>query len=202
MLADIRQARAEGRRADEATAERRARPDALRRSNPYYRVYETQDGYIALACLNNRLRRSAARVLGIEDPRVEGESFNVEHLGDDETLVLSELIIAIFSHKTTEEWVQLMDAAGVPCGAVKMTAELFDDPHVMAENMLVELEHPVLGTVKMANSPLRMSGGETGTRRSSPSLGQHTREYLGELGFSDDEIVELEAVKVVRTWAG
>jgi crotonobetainyl-CoA:carnitine CoA-transferase CaiB-like acyl-CoA transferase len=109
--------------------------------------------------------------------------------------------MAIFSHKPTEEWVKLLDAAGVPCGPVKMTAELFDDPHVAAENMLVELEHPVLGTVKMANSPLRMSGGETGTRRSSPSLGQHSREYLSELGFSSEEIAELEATKVVRSWA-
>ena len=201
MLADIRKARAEGKRADEATAERRAKPDALRRSNPYYRIYETQDGYIALACLNNRLRRAAAGVLGIEDPRVEGDYFKVEQLGDDETVVLSELIMAIFSHKPTEEWVKLLDAAGVPCGPVKMTAELFDDPHVAAENMLVELEHPVLGTVKMANSPLRTSGGETGTRRSSPSLGQHSREYLSELGFSSEEIAELEATKVVRSWA-
>ena len=202
MLADIRQARSEGKRADEATAERRSRPDALRRSNPYYRIYETQDGYIALACLNNRLRRAAAGVLGIEDPRVEGDSFNVEHLGADETLLLGELIIATFSHKTTDEWVQLMDVAGVPCGPVKMTAELFDDPHVIAENMLVEVDHPVLGKVKMANTPLRTSAGETGTRRSSPALGQHTREYLAELGFSDQEVADLETAKVVRSWGG
>ena len=201
MLADIRQARAEGKRADEVTAERRARPDALRKSNPYYRIYETQDGYIALACLNNRLRRAAAAVLEIEDPRVEGNEFNVELLGPDETLVLGELIIARFSYRTTDEWVALFDAAGVPCGAVKMTAELFDDPHVAAEGLLVDLEHPVLGTVKMANSPVRMSGGETGTRRSSPALGQHTREFLAELGYSDAEVAELEAAKVVRSWA-
>ena len=202
MLADMRQAVAEGKRPDEVTAERRARPDALRQANPYYRVYETADGYLALACLNNRLRRAATAVLGVEDPRVEGDAFNVEHLGHDETVVLSELIKATFSHRTTQEWVDLFDAAGVPCGPVKMTAELFEDPHVQAEGLLVDLEHPTLGTIKAANSPVRMSGGETGTRRSSPALGQHTREYLGELGFSAGEVAALEAAKVVRSWPG
>ena len=202
MLADIAEARAQGKRADEVTAERRARPDALRRSNPYYRIYETKDGYIALACLNNRLRRAAARVLEIDDPRLAGDEFNVEQLGPDDTVVLQELINAAFSYRSTDEWVELFDAAGVPSGPVKMTAELFADPHVEAEGFLVELEHPVLGPVKMANSPVRMSGGETGTRRSSPALGQHTREFLGELGFSAEEIGQLEADGVVRSWSG
>jgi len=202
MLADIREARAQGKRPDEVTAERRARGDVLRRSNPYYKIYETADGYIALACLNNRLRRAATVVLGVEDPRVEGDEFNIESLSKDETIVISELIAAIFSGKPTDEWVALFDAAGVPSGAVKMTAELFDDPHVRAEEFLVDFEHPTLGTVKQANSPVRMSGGETGTRRSSPALGQHTREFLDELGFNEAEIRELEAAKVVRSWQG
>jgi len=202
LLADMREARAKGESAHEVTAERRARPDALRQANPYYRVYETADGYIALACLNNRLRRAATRVLGVEDPRVEGDAFNVEDLGPDETVVLSELIKAIFSHRPTDEWVELFDAAGVPCGPVKMTAELFEDPHVLAEDLLVDLEHPVLGTVKAANSPVRMSGGETGTRRASPALGQHTREFLAELGYTAAEVAALEAAKVVRSREG
>lgn len=202
MLADIRQAKSEGKRPDEITAERRARGDVLRRSNPYYKIYETLDGYIALACLNNRLRRGATKVLEVDDPRVEGDQFNLDQLGDDETLILTELITAIFSGRTTDEWVALFDAAGVPCGPVKMTAELFDDPHVKAEGFLVELEHPTLGAVTMANSPVRMSGGETGTKRSSPALGQHTREFLSEIGYTEAEVVELEAAKVVRAWDG
>ena len=200
MLRDIREARAQGNRADEATAERRSRGDQLRRGNPYYKIFETADGYIALACLNNRLRRAAAGVLGVEDPRLAGDQFNVEQLGPDETLVIGELIAAIFSSRPTDEWVDLFDAAGVPSGAVKMTAELFDDPHVEAEGFLVDLEHPTLGTVKQANTPVRMSGGETGTRRSSPALGQHTEEFLGELGFTGDEIEALETGGVVRSW--
>ncbi len=89
----------------------------------------------------------------------------------------------------------------MPCGPVRLTAELFDDPQVVADELIVEVEHPILGPVKMANSPLKMSGGETGSRMSSPALGQHTREFLGELGYVPDEIAAFERERVVRAWA-
>ena len=200
LLASLQRAKDEGKRAEDAIKDHPSRHDALRRANPYYKVYETKDSYIALACLNNRLRRLACQVLEVEDPRVEGDQFNVDTLSADETMVLSELIKAIFTNRTTDEWVAAFDAAGVPCGAVRMTAELFDDPQVREGELIVELEHSVLGPVKMANSPLRMSGGQTGSRRASPALGEHTREFLAEQGFSESEISALEAAGVVRSW--
>ncbi|MBE0611186.1 MAG: CoA transferase [Dehalococcoidia bacterium] len=201
LLATVAKARAEGRRVDEVLSAHPSRHDVLRRNNPYYKVYETQDSYIALACLNNRLRRAAARVLDVEDPRVEGDQFDFDRLAPDDALVLRELIGATFTNRTTDEWVALFDAAGVPCGAVRLTAELFDDPQVVADELIVEVEHPILGPVKMANSPLKMSGGETGSRMSSPALGQHTREFLGELGYGPDEVAAFERERVVRAWA-
>jgi formyl-CoA transferase len=201
LLETVARARAAGKRVDEVLGEQSSRTDVvMRRNNPYYRVFETKDSYIALACLNNRLRRAAARVLEVEDPRVEGDEFDVDLLGPDESMVLRELIAATFTNRTTDEWVELFDAAGVPCGPVRLTAELFDDPQVVADELLVELDHPIMGPVKMANSPLKMSGGETGSRLPSPALGQHTRELLGELGYTAGEIAALEASGAVRAW--
>lgn len=200
LLTAMQRARGEGRRVEEALKEVPQRHETGRRNNPYYKVYETKDSYVALACLNNRLRRAAVRVLGVEDPRVEGDEFDTEALSPEENLVLNELIAAIFSTRTTDEWVAAFDAAGVPSGPVRYTAELFDDPQVQAMELLREFEHPVVGPVVMANSPLRMSGGETGTRRPSPALGQHSREVLREVGYSDAEIEALIARQVVRAW--
>lgn len=200
LLGAMERARAEGRRVEEALREVPTRHETGRRNNPYYKVYESKDSYIALACLNNRLRRAAVRVLGVEDPRVEGDEFDTEALSAEENLVLNELVAAILSTRTTEEWVAAFDAAGVPCGPVRYTAELFDDPQVEAMELLREFDHPVVGPVVMANSPLRMSGGETGTRRPSPALGQHTREVLRELGLPATEVEALIAAGVVRAW--
>jgi formyl-CoA transferase len=200
VLAAMARARAEGRRVEEVLREIPTRHETGRRNNPYYKVYETKDSYIALACLNNRLRRAAVRVLGVEDPRVAGDEFDTEALSADENLVLNELIAAIFSTRATDDWVAAFDETGVPCGAVRYTAELFGDPQVRAMELLREFEHPIMGPVVMANSPLRMSGGETGTRRSSPALGQHTREVLGELGLAPSDVEALIATRVVRAW--
>ncbi|HEY5477536.1 MAG TPA: CoA transferase [Tepidiformaceae bacterium] len=200
LLTALAKAREEGRRVDDVLAERRGQRDSAVVSNPYYKVYETSDSYIALACLNNRLRRFAAEVLGVEDARLTGNEFSPSALAPDDALILSQLIEATFTSKSTDEWAALFDAKGVPCGPVRQTAELFEDPQVIADELLVELDHPVMGKVRMANSPVRMSGAETGSRLSSPALGQHTREFLGELGYASDEIEEMVRASTVKAW--
>lgn len=202
LLQEVAQARASGGRIDDVLAGQAGDQIHQRKLNPYYKVYETQDSYIALACLNNRLRRLAAEVLEVEDPRVAGPEFDMNALGRDETLVLSELIAAIFTHRTTGDWAALFEARGVPAAPVRLPAELFDDPQARAENLFVDLDHPIMGRVRMANSPLKMSGAETGSRDPSPALGQHTREFLAELGFSVADVDAFESAGVVGSWKG
>jgi crotonobetainyl-CoA:carnitine CoA-transferase CaiB-like acyl-CoA transferase len=113
---------------------------------------------------------------------------------------LAHLIEGLFHSRTSEDWSASFEAKGVPCAPVRLTAELFDDPQVEANEYLVNLEHPVVGPIRMANSPVRMSGAETGTRMSSPALGQHSRVFLGELGYSAAEIERLEQDGVVTSW--
>jgi crotonobetainyl-CoA:carnitine CoA-transferase CaiB-like acyl-CoA transferase len=199
LLADLEAGRREGKTYDEILGDRRpGRPPS--QVGPYYRTYQARDGYLVIACLNNRLRRTVRDILGVEDPRVEGPEWDVTALTLDEATVLTQHMEAIISTRTVAEWCAVFDGAGVPCGPVRLPAEMFEDEHVRANNLIVELDHPVVGKIKMANSPLRLSDAETGSKTSSPALGQHTREFLAELGFTHGEIASLEDQGVVWTW--
>lgn len=200
LLDALREGRAAGRRDEEALKATGHIADELRHLNPYYKIYETLDSYIALACLNNRLRRLACEALEIEDPRVEGDQFAPLALNREQAELLGEQIRVNFMTRRTQEWADLFDARGVPCGPVRLSAELFDDPQVQAEDILLEFDHPVVGPVRMANTPLRMSDADTGSRRSSPALGQHTDEFLAELGYSPAQIAGFEESAIVRSW--
>ena len=167
-------------------------------TNPYYNMYRTRDSHMVIACLNNRLRRASARLLGVDDARVEVDEWDSTMLGTDGEAKLNAQIEAVFMTRTTDEWCAMFDAKGIPCGPVRIGEELYDDPHVQAQNLIPALEHPMLGTVRMAGSPIKMSAAETGARTASPMLGQHTREILSELGYDEAQIEALIASKVVK----
>jgi crotonobetainyl-CoA:carnitine CoA-transferase CaiB-like acyl-CoA transferase len=167
-------------------------------TNPYYNIWQTQDSFMVIACLNNRLRRASAQILGVDDPRVIPDEWDSTSLDPEDATVLNRNIAGVFQTKTTDEWCQLFEARGVPCGPVRISEELYDDPHVLAQNLIPELEHPVLGKIRVAGSPVRMSGAATGAKTASPTLGQHTREVLLELGYSSEGIEVLIAAKIVK----
>ncbi len=199
LLERLRAASAAGRSREEAMAEGYARNGAPAiATNPYYNIYRTKDSHMVIACLNNRLRRASARLLGVDDARVEVDEWDSTMLGTEGEAKLNAQIEAVFMTRPTDEWCALFDAKGIPCGPVRIGEELYDDPHVQAQNLIPALEHPILGTLRMAGSPIKMSAAETGAKVPSPMLGQHTREVLSELGYNEAQIEALIAAKVVK----
>ena len=115
----------------------------------------------------------------------------------DEALLFGEELFrkarALFSTKTTEEWIGILDNAGVPCGPVKFTEELIQDEQVKANDLVVNLEHSKMGKITMVGPVVQMSETPLEAGPASPSLGQHTVEILKNLGYDDEAIQKLRA---------
>jgi crotonobetainyl-CoA:carnitine CoA-transferase CaiB-like acyl-CoA transferase len=161
-----------------------------RRSTPY-QAYRTSDGYVVIGANNDRLwLRLINDVLGrpewAEDPRFATLPDRMKNIDE-----LEREIEAITTTASTHEWIDKLDKAGVVGGPVLTYDEALQDEHVLSRNMVVDVEHPVIGPMKTIGPPAKFSGIDFSVRGPAPWLGQHTAEVLGEVGVDEAEIKDL-----------
>ena len=101
------------------------------------------------------------------------------------------LLSARLQTRTTDEWMALFDVAGLPAGPVLEVPDALSHPQALARDMIVETDHPTAGKVKGIGLPIRFSGGKSDACLPAPLLGQHTRDVLKEIGYSDEEVEAL-----------
>ena len=164
-------------------------------ASPYGR-FRAQDGYLNIAAGNEgmwtKLLTAIHRPGLASDPRFGTPGARIKNRD-----ALTEELEVTLETRPVVEWVERLNAAGVPTGPVLDMAQVFADPQVLARQMLVELPHPVLGTFKTTGLPVKLSATPGAITRRPPLLGEHTHEVLREHGVSDAELAALEAQHVI-----
>jgi len=162
-----------------------------------YQTFATADGAVILACGNDNLFRKFCEVAGAaslaDDPRYATNGKRVENRAE-----LTTTLDGIFARRTTREWVDALEAAGVPNGPINTIEQVFAEPQAIARGLRLELVHPLAGKVSLTRSPMRFSATALEHERPPPLLGEHTDEVLRTvLGFSAGEVEKLRADGVV-----
>lgn len=161
-------------------------------------VFDTADGgRVAIAVPSDRIfARFAA---AIDRPELAADARFTDNAGRvAHRQALATELEEVFAARPLAAWVELLETAGVPAGPVRNYGEVFTDPQVDANDMLVEIDHPIAGRMVTVGMPIKLDATPGQIRRPPPTLGQHTEEVLAEAGVRPDEIGRLRLAALIR----
>ena len=170
-------------------------PQAIGSAHPMaapYQAMPTANGWINIGAANQANWLRLVEIIEMPD-LAQDERFvdNAQRMQNLPALV--EILSERLRQRSTADWLRQLEAAGVPASPVLSIGEMLSDPQVIARDMVVEVEHSHLGSTRTLGSPVKFSATPTHISRGAPQLGEHTREILGEYGYSDSEIEALAA---------
>ena len=160
--------------------------------NAPYQAVETADGWINIGGAN---QQSWLRILDeLGAPELNDDPRFCDNLQRMNNLVaLQESLAPLFKAHTSADWLDRLEAAGVAAGPILDIAEMHADPQTLARGMITEVDHAKVGRMKTLGPPIKFSETPAGVHRAAPLYGQHTREVLREVGYSDAEIDAMAA---------
>ncbi len=159
-------------------------------------VFQTTDGYINVAAAGEHIWVRLCEVLGAEelvkDPNYADGAARLKHRDE-----LNEKLQVYFSKKSSRDWIDALNEAGVPCGPIYKMDEMFADPQVEHLHMARPVKQSVLGDMNVVRNANNLSAAPDIPYRASPERGEHSEEVLKEFGFSEDEIKKMREGNIV-----
>ena len=175
-------------------------PRPLGRRHPAitpFEVFESADGYVVIAIGNNELWRKFCEHVGHPE-LIDDERFNTNALRTENHESLFPILAEIMRRRTTDAWVEALEAIGVPCGPVNTVDKVANDPQVLERDMIAEVTHDTTGTVQIPGIPIKLSETPGQIDAPAPNLGEHTSEVLtGLLGLETEEVSQLKQDGIV-----
>ena len=156
-----------------------------------YQAFPSSDGFFIIGCGNDGLWRRLCPAIGrediMEDPKFVTNTKRVENRAEIVSVLSDHL-----RNKTTQEWVDIITEAGVPCGPINRVSDVVVDPQVLARDMMIDLPHPEVPDLRLPGSPFKLYDNPATYRRPPPQHGQHNEEILADLGYSKEDIAQLK----------
>jgi formyl-CoA transferase len=161
-----------------------------------YGTYKTQDGYINIAAATEKMWESLCRILEIEnlihDPRFETGTDRVNNKD-----ILRDIMENKLEKRPTEEWVEILYQEEIACGPIYNLEQVFKDKQVLHQQMLLNFDHPICGLIQLIGFPVKLERTPCRMNLAPPYLGQHTKEILRELNYSEEKVDELKNNNVI-----
>ena len=174
-------------------------PERIGSSSPFFGpidTFKTKDRPINVSVFTEKLWVKLCKLMDMEhlisDPRFDSNDKRLKN-----RIVLKAILENKFQERGADEWLGLLEKEGIPNGKIFDYGEVFSDPQVKINGMVLDVEHPIAGKTKVTGFPIKLSKTPGSIRMPAPILGQHTEEVLIGLGYDNTEIKKLKESKVI-----